>query len=125
MIINRKLTAVAVAIAATAVIVIYGSIDPASTAWMPRCVWKVFTGYDCPGCGSQRALHALLHGDIAAAWHHNAFIFFLTPVGLFYFILELRSDRTSRLYRISTSPRMILMLLISVIAWWIGRNIPL
>ncbi len=35
----------------------------------PRCLFKLITGYECPGCGSQRAFHSLLHGDIAAAWH--------------------------------------------------------
>lgn len=29
------------------------------------------TGLDCPGCGSQRAVHELLHGHIQSAFYLN------------------------------------------------------
>ena len=32
------------------------------------------TGLDCPGCGSLRALHQLLHGNIKSALHFNALL---------------------------------------------------
>lgn len=44
---------------------LYFIFDPAVTRWAPKCMFRVLTGYDCPGCGSQRALHALLHADMA------------------------------------------------------------
>ena len=40
--------------------------DPAHYPF-PRCPLFVITGLYCPGCGSQRALHALLHGQLARA----------------------------------------------------------
>jgi hypothetical protein len=33
------------------------------------CGFKVLLGAPCPGCGMTRACLALLHGDLAAAWH--------------------------------------------------------
>lgn len=41
-------------------------LDPAQYPF-PRCPFYVFTGLYCPGCGSQRATHALLHGQVLRA----------------------------------------------------------
>ncbi|MGI5178268.1 DUF2752 domain-containing protein [Dactylosporangium sp. CA-152071] len=45
----------------------------------PTCVMKLFTGFDCPGCGGTRAAWYLLHGDIPAAAHHHAMLVFAAP----------------------------------------------
>ena len=42
-------------------------IDPEETRLIPACPFLSLTGLLCPGCGSARALHALLHGELAAA----------------------------------------------------------
>lgn len=49
-------------------------LDPLQYRFMPKCVFKLITGYDCPGCGFQRAVHALLHGRISEAIHYNLFL---------------------------------------------------
>jgi uncharacterized protein DUF2752 len=46
--------------------------DPARVPIYPLCVFHQLTGLDCPGCGSLRALHALLHGRLVEALHFNA-----------------------------------------------------
>ncbi len=33
------------------------------------CYVKGLTGMDCPGCGLQRSVIALLRGDVASSWH--------------------------------------------------------
>ncbi|XZF12846.1 DUF2752 domain-containing protein [Chitinophagaceae bacterium MMS25-I14] len=33
------------------------------------CPFKRLTGLDCPGCGMQRSVIALLRGDFSASWH--------------------------------------------------------
>ena len=56
---------------ATAAVVLY-VFDPATSALFPSCPLRVWTGWLCPGCGTLRAMHALLHGHVGAAMHDNA-----------------------------------------------------
>lgn len=90
---------------------------------MPRCVFRAATGYDCPGCGFQRALHALLHGRVADAWDYNAFAFFAVPAAVFFTVAESGRHRWPRLARIAFHPAVIAGVFVAMIAWWIGRNI--
>ena len=45
-----------------------------------RCPFHAVTGWYCPGCGGTRAIIALFHGDVAAAWRDNAFALTLAPL---------------------------------------------
>ena len=49
----------------------YRVYDPAATLFAPKCLFKLITGWSCPGCGGQRALHAMLHGDIIGGLAYN------------------------------------------------------
>jgi len=55
--------------------------DPTQVRFFPRCVFHQLTGLHCPGCGGQRALHHLLHGEFGAALHHNVLLVALLPLG--------------------------------------------
>ncbi len=46
-------------------------VDPARPGVYPACPLFALTGLYCPGCGSLRAVHRLLHGDLAGAWAAN------------------------------------------------------
>lgn len=53
------------------------------SSWMLPCPVKALTGMECPGCGFQRSLWALLQGDIAGSWHaYPALIPFLVTVAM-------------------------------------------
>ena len=93
---KNKLTAVAVIAIATAVILVYILGDPLGRGYAPRCVFKSITGYDCPGCGFQRALAAALHGDWSGAWRANPFLFFALPAGALYAVVETMPGRFGR-----------------------------
>jgi len=45
--------------------------DPARAGIFPPCPLHYVTGLYCPGCGSLRAIHQLLHGNIARAFALN------------------------------------------------------
>jgi len=48
-------------------------------SFFPACPVKALTGFDCPGCGSQRAIHALLNGNFKAALYSNPLLMLLMP----------------------------------------------
>jgi hypothetical protein len=46
--------------------------NPSTHGFYPTCLFHQLTGLNCPGCGSTRALYALLHGNILIALRDNA-----------------------------------------------------
>lgn len=44
------------------------------------CPFLALTGYYCPGCGGLRAIHDLLHLDVAAAWDMNPLVVVAAPL---------------------------------------------
>lgn len=54
--------------------------EPHGQYYFPRCALYSATGLQCPGCGGLRAAHALLNGDLAAAWRLNPLAVLLLPV---------------------------------------------
>jgi hypothetical protein len=50
----------------------------------PPCWFHRLTGWHCPGCGATRALHALLHGDLAQAAADNVLFLVCLPFLLFW-----------------------------------------
>src|SRR5579872_586117 len=53
--------------------------DPATSGLFPPCPLHYLTGWYCPGCGSLRAMHALLHGNLQQAWAMNPLTIVLLP----------------------------------------------
>lgn len=49
----------------------YFSYNPANTQFFPKCPVNYVTGLSCPGCGSQRAIHELLHLNFKEAFAYN------------------------------------------------------
>lgn len=110
----------AAAVAAVAVYLLY---DPSQSALFPRCPFLMLSGLKCPGCGSQRVIHSLLGGDIAAAWHYNAFMVAALPVIALYSYAELRRRRHPQLYNRLNSPAAIWSIFATTVLWWLLRNI--
>lgn len=59
----RAVTPVTTAIAAGGYVAVVATIDP-FRASVVQCPVHAITGWWCPGCGSTRAVHALLEGDL-------------------------------------------------------------
>lgn len=112
---GKKTTVAAIAVIAAAVILYLGLNDP-TVSPAPRCVFKMLTGWDCPGCGTQRAVHALLHGRVAQAWGYNAALFVLVPLAALY------AWNPRRLRPLLHSTAFMLAVAVGIVAWWVGRN---
>src|SRR5271154_4415350 len=52
-------------------LVVLRVFDPATSVIFPPCPVRALTGWYCPGCGSLRALHQLLLGNVGAAFALN------------------------------------------------------
>lgn len=115
----QKATAAAALVAVAALCVYYYAVDPASGA-APRCMLRMLTGYDCPGCGSQRALHALLHGRPGEAWGYNPAVFFAVPLAAAY---ACEAWLPQRVRRLLAAPAFILAIAAAILAWWVLRNV--
>jgi hypothetical protein len=63
-------------------------VDPRTARFAPVCPLHVTTGLHCPGCGTGRALHALVHGDVGSALRLNALTVAAIPV---FLVLALRA----------------------------------
>src|SRR5579872_6995396 len=60
-------------------VVLLRTFDPATSGVFPPCPVRYLTGWYCPGCGSLRALHALLHGNLRQAWAMNPLTLIVLP----------------------------------------------
>ncbi len=102
---------------------IYYALDPTASAVFPRCTFLSLTGYKCPGCGSQRAIHALLHGDVVGAFRYNALLLVAIPWIALCLYAEGQRIRNSRLYARLNAPLLIWLFLAILLLWWLLRNI--
>ena len=60
--------------------------NPAQTAVFLPCPFHFMTGYHCPGCGSLRAIHSLLHGHVEDAMALNPLMVVSIPIiGIMFF----------------------------------------
>jgi hypothetical protein len=57
---------------------------PTADSFYPRCLFHTVTGLHCPGCGTTRCLHALLHGQLRQAAAYNALTLLALPFLLFW-----------------------------------------
>lgn len=108
---------------ALAFLLFYYIFDPIESGWMPQCLFHKVTGLHCMGCGSQRVLHNLLHGDLQAAFKANAFLVLSLPFLIFLIYLELSRSHYPRLYSKIHSLPMIVTITAMLVAWLFVRNI--
>lgn len=76
---RRAYLLAAAALAGAAGLVLLRKFDPATSGIFPPCPLHFLTGWYCPGCGSLRAMHQLLQGNVRAAWALNPLTMLLLP----------------------------------------------
>lgn len=100
--------------------------DPAKAGFFPVCPLFSLTGLACPGCGMTRGLHALLHGDVAAAMGFNALIpLFLLLLGFIFATLISVAMRGKGFMRLNDSPKFLVGFLVLLLGFGFVRNLPL
>jgi len=101
--------------------VVWGSVsaalfafDPGRVRIFPVCPFHQLTGLWCPGCGTTRALHQLLHGNLTTAFRLNPLAILMLPLVSY---LVTRGDAST------LKPTWIWVLLGVVVAFGVFRNI--
>jgi len=121
--VKSKVFKIAVLAVILALAMVYYVFDPSTAFLFPRCPFRLLTHIPCPGCGSQRALHCLLHADFAGAMHYNALMLLLIPVLLVLAAASLLKDRCPRLQSITRHRYVGYALVALILLWWILRII--
>lgn len=101
----------------------YSSFNPTGSEFFPKCSFLMITGLKCPGCGSQRALHALLNGDLMGALQYNAMLIISIPVLAVLLYAEWYRKKRSQFYTKIYAKHIVITIGILIVAWWIFRNI--
>ena len=119
---GKTVGVILIALAALVAIYIYAKFDPETTPF-PKCPFFWATGLKCPGCGSQRALHQLLHLRVGAAFGYNACLVVFIPILAFLCGAQALRGRFPGLYRASHHPVLSWGLPVLLLLWWVCRNI--
>lgn len=118
-----KWTALAAGVAAGAVVVYRNA--PSQSGIYPPCVFHWLTGLHCPGCGTGRGLHALLHGDVAGALDLNPLMVVALPVLVYCVVKQAVWELAGcRLPGVFLRASWIWTLLVLILVYWVARNIP-
>ena len=113
----------AVTLAVAAALVLLYRMDPSDSLLAPKCPFRLLTGLDCPGCGSQRAIHSMLHLRLGEAFRYNALMVISIPFLILLVFAYLNRKRWPRLYAALNSQAVIWTVLVIIIAWWVVRNL--
>jgi len=125
---NKKALAqfIIVTMAVVILSLLYFFYPAADSNFYPKCIFYSITGFDCPGCGSQRAASALLHGRIMDALDYNILFVLLIPF-VFYsaFVFSWNVFTRKKITQnIFYSPVFVKTILFLVLVFWVSRNIP-
>jgi len=101
---------------------IYFVFDPTKVSIFPPCIFHQMTGLDCPGCGAQRALHQLLHGNLLAALRLNAM--FVLSLPIFAMLGPRLISRTLKGQPMGIHPRWYWFYLVAWVVFGFLRDLP-
>lgn len=105
-------------------ILLYFFVDPSKSAYFLKCPLKLTTGFECVGCGVQRALHELLHFRFLEAFKFNPLFVISIPILLIVVVINLSKNETLKqiLKRFFGSKIFIFLVLIIVLLFSLLKN---
>ncbi|KQC28539.1 DUF2752 domain-containing protein [Flagellimonas eckloniae] len=101
-------------------ILLYFSFNPESVLLFPKCPFHTYLGIHCSGCGSQRAIHDLLHLRIGEAISHNLLLLPALFVIVQHLITKLGIYKAQSFLDYRYAP---LVILITILLFMILRNL--
>jgi len=100
--------------------------EPGRSGFFPPCMFRLLTGLQCPGCGSTRAVHQIVHGHLATAFMLNPLLLLALPFLVYAFLrYSAIVMQGSVPQKNSLHPRYIYAIFFIVMGFWIFRNTPL
>jgi hypothetical protein len=105
---------------------VFYTFSPYDSGIFPRCPVLVSTGFQCTGCGSQRALHDLMHLRIASAFSANPFAVLAIPYLLLGYIAEWKAATSlfwAGVRKAFFGKSAIWVILVFVVVFTVGRNL--
>lgn len=87
------------------------------------CPFYKITGYQCSGCGSQRAFHEILHLNFEEAFRQNALVLIAIPYFSLIFFTSFFQEKFAKLRQLLIGKKTILILFVIVILFGIFRNL--
>jgi len=104
-------------------IILYGYFDPEVYVF-PLCPFRTLTGWLCPGCGSQRAIHQMLQGNIIASFKLNQLLLPGLLYGLISFVSSyFFSSSWPHIRQTYYGLKAGYVSLVVILVFWVGRNI--
>lgn len=113
------------------IVFLYLAVDPAKNPLTPRCFFRYFTNFYCPACGMTRSLYHAIHGRFGLAFSFNllwplfvvfiCFSFYLW----FYFLISGKNPFNKNSFFLGSKHQFLQwIVVITIITFWILRNIP-
>jgi len=99
--------------------------DPAAHGFYPFCVFYRTTGLLCPGCGSLRAFHHLLHGELVDAVRYNPLLVASCPLLIWLGARLVRIAFGKEVKPILIKPTWLWVGLAVLVGFGILRNLPM
>jgi len=119
---QRTMTGIVVAAILGGLAIVY-QFPPAEYSFYPRCPIYLATHWLCPGCGSTRALHSLLHLDIQSALRYNALFTLLFPIACLWIgFIVYRTMRYDQFPNLAFPRSLAVCLIVTVVLFTIARN---
>ena len=97
---------------------------PSSYSMMPKCPFYIATGLYCPGCGSLRATHYLLRGNVSQSLRNHPLMIPLLVCILFFYGKRLYEFRKGRNVIFKGELTLVTVILAVFVIFFIVRNIP-
>lgn len=114
----------AVMLSAAAVGWLVREVDPSQPGHYPLCPFRALTGWDCPGCGTVRALHAVANGDVAAGLDHNLMTVLALPVLVGVWFAWTRRQLLGLPRAVVLDSRLVTGLAVVFVLFAVVRNLP-